>query len=58
MQSTIEIKSFENSEVFRKIITIGRRNQEEVFSEFVIYKEQGVYSESYRSLLKPYFLAF
>lgn len=55
----IRIRSFENSEVIRKIVcfkngmTLQSDNE-----EFVIYQEKGVYSNAYRTVLKPFFLAF
>ncbi len=54
----IKIKSFKDSEVHREIICFGL---EEVFfdtEDFIIYDSIGVYSEGYRTILQPYFLAF
>lgn len=55
----INIKSFEHTETIRCIITLSRKEggllSEE---EFIIYKEKGIYSDRYREVLKPYFLAF
>lgn len=58
VQQTIDIKSFDNSEVFRKIYTFTREQTQEQIDEFIIYKERGVYSDQYKELLKPFFLAF
>jgi len=55
----IAIKSFSDSEVIRHIISLSRKTTEAVMKEeFVIYQEKGIYSEAYRTILKPYFLAF
>jgi len=55
----VAIKSFSDSEVIRNIISL-RRQTTEAFKkeEFVIYQEKSVYSEAYRTILKPFFLAF
>lgn len=57
--SSVDITSFEDSEVIRKIITLGFGTTRTITPEFFnIYKEKGVYSEAYCSVLKPFFLAF
>lgn len=59
LSKSIVIKSFTNSEVIRKIITLKREKVEKtILEDFVIYQEKGVYSQSYRTVLKPFFLAF
>ena len=56
---SLSIKSFESSEIIRKVITLSNMKVEKaVQNDFVIYQEKGVYSESYRAVLKPFFLAF
>ena len=56
---SIAIKSFQDSEVIRNIITLTKQQVHKAVQEdFVIYKEKGVYSDAYRSVLKPFFLAF
>lgn len=54
----IKIKSFKDSEVHREIICFGL--EEVIFDteDFIIYDSVGVYSEGYRKILRPYFLAF
>ena len=55
----IEISSFVGEPVIRKIVTFERMPNTTVDRrEFVIYKSRGVYSDSYKSALAPYFLAF
>ncbi|MCA5006205.1 tRNA1(Val) (adenine(37)-N6)-methyltransferase [Sphingobacterium bovistauri] len=54
----ILIKSFEETEVIRHIITLSKLRTEISTEEFIIYESQGVYSDGYRILLKPFFLAF
>ena len=56
---SISIKSFADSAVIRNIITLRKSKVNNTVKEdFVIYQEKGVYSAAYRTLLKPYFLAF
>jgi tRNA1Val (adenine37-N6)-methyltransferase len=53
------IKSFQDSEVIRNIISLSKQTTDTLKKEeFVIYQEKGVYSEAYRNVLKPFFLAF
>src|SRR5690606_17062218 len=55
----VAIKSFSDSEVIRNIISLSRQTTEAFKKEeFVIYQEKSVYSEAYRTILKPFFLAF
>lgn len=55
----IHISSFTASEIIRQIIRL-ERNKPLVVGEhpFVIYKEKGYYSNQYKEVLKPFFLAF
>lgn len=57
-QQNIMIKSFEDDDPHREILrlgfTIGLLNND----NFIIYSSKDVYSETYRQLLKPYFLNF
>lgn len=53
------IRSFENTEVIRRIVTFEKNNGTKLDSqEFVIYKDKGLYSDDYKMLLQPFFLAF
>jgi len=55
----IQIRSFDKDPVIRKIVTFGRMQTTAIDQrEFVIYKSKGIYSESYKDALAPYFLAF
>ncbi|WP_160068634.1 tRNA1(Val) (adenine(37)-N6)-methyltransferase [Sphingobacterium bovisgrunnientis] len=55
----VAIKSFSDSDVIRNIISLSRQTTEAFKKEeFVIYQEKSVYSEAYRTILKPFFLAF
>lgn len=54
----IDIKSFVDTEVIRNIITLSKVQHKILIEEFVIYESKGVYSQEYKELLKPFFLAF
>ncbi|WP_343563439.1 methyltransferase [Sphingobacterium sp.] len=55
----IQIMSFEGEAVIRKIVTFERIPATMLKQrEFVIYKSKGIYSDSYKDALAPYFLAF
>jgi len=54
----IDIHSFTDSEVFRCILCFSRSEGSIQQEKFVIYKEQSQHSDSYKQILKPYFLAF
>lgn len=55
----IQIRSFDGEPIIRKIVTLGRIPSTVLKQrEFVIYQSKGVYSESYKNALAPYFLAF
>lgn len=43
---------------FRQIISLGFRRELVIHEHLYIYESQGVYTSSYRSLLKEFFLAF
>lgn len=61
LTKVIEIQSFADTEVIRKIITLTYKHQLVVQPEiinFIIYKAKGEYSDAYRTILKPFFLAF
>jgi tRNA1Val (adenine37-N6)-methyltransferase len=59
LNRSIDVKSFSDSEVIRNIISLGKQQVKVIQTEeFVIYQEKGVYSEEYRTILKPFFLAF
>ena len=54
----IELKSFKDTEVIRSIITLSKVQHDQITEEFIIYESKGVYSQAYKELLKPFFLAF
>ena len=55
----IQISSFDGDPVIRKIVTFGRMPTTTIDERvFVIYKSKGMYSDSYKQALAPYFLAF
>lgn len=54
----VEIKSFVDTEVIRNIITLSKVKQDQIAEEFIIYESKSVYSQAYKELLKPFFLAF
>ncbi len=58
IQSEINIRSFEHSEVIRVISTLTKQKKIKCAEDFVIYKEKGKYSKEYQELLKPFFLNF
>ena len=59
LSKSFSIKSFADSEVIRNIITLTKQKVENTIQkDFIIYQEKGVYSEDYRTVLKPFFLAF
>jgi tRNA1Val (adenine37-N6)-methyltransferase len=56
---SISVRSYPQSEVIRQIICLKKglaKAKEE--SDFIIYSEKGKYSEAYRQILQPFFLAF
>jgi tRNA1Val (adenine37-N6)-methyltransferase len=58
LQKQIDIQSFTDSQPFRSILSFGRENLKMVQNNFIIYKERSQHSDSYKNILKPYFLAF
>nr|WP_295677071.1 methyltransferase [uncultured Mucilaginibacter sp.] len=58
VQDVIEVRSYQESTPHRMIINLSPVDILFVESEITIYKSKGVYSEMYRALLQPYFLAF
>ncbi|NGM74388.1 methyltransferase [Sphingobacterium sp. SGL-16] len=59
LRKTITMRSFADSEVIRNLITLGKNSVESTIQDdFIIYEEKGVYSAEYRTVLKPFFLAF
>lgn len=59
LEREILIRSFENDVVIRKIVIYQKGYcGEAVVSDFIIYQAKGVYSDMYKTALKPYFLAF
>lgn len=59
LQKEINISSFQDSPVIRKIVQLGKATEPNVEKEtFYIYEEQKVYSRRYKELLRPYFLNY
>ncbi|MBP3943116.1 methyltransferase [Sphingobacteriaceae bacterium WQ 2009] len=59
LHATRHISSFEGQEVFRKIIDLRPYAPSAAKDEnLVIYQERNCYTEAYKRLLKPYFLAY
>lgn len=59
LKRTIDIHSFVHTASIRQIIDLRKEDKGSVKEEhFVIYKEKGEYSASYKSLLAPFFLAY
>ncbi|MGJ1431841.1 tRNA1(Val) (adenine(37)-N6)-methyltransferase [Sphingobacterium spiritivorum] len=59
-EHVIAVQSYNDSPVFRKMITWRKGGKKAVTAEelLIIYERKGVYSERYKELLRPYFLAF
>lgn len=55
---SIRLKSFAHSDYFREILSLSKNEEAISYSDFIIYKEKGVYSKEYIDLLKPFFLNF
>ena len=53
------IRSFPDFEPFR-VISVFKRSSPELYvsSDFVIYEKEGVYSDAYKDLLKPFFINY
>ena len=58
LQAEMNITSFPGDEIIRKICEIGKEEQPLQRQDFAIYATKGAYSEAYKNLLKPYFLAY
>lgn len=58
LQEKIAIRSFRDSAPHREIVCFGFGDKPVTISEFVIYQSVGVYTDQYKELLKPYFIAF
>lgn len=58
LQLSIDIHSFEHSAPHRQIACFGFEEVEKETEKFVIYEAMNVYSDRYRKLLQPFFLAF
>ncbi len=59
LAQNIAVRSFENTAIIRQIIYLQKNlNTRNVQRDFVIYASKGIYSNGYRQLLKPFFLAF
>jgi len=57
-QQIINIRSFEQSTIHRVIICFGSKNDSMKTTSLNIYEAEGVYSDEYKLLLKPYFTIF
>jgi len=55
---TITVHSFEHSEPHREIVCWGVAGTQAETDKFVIYSAKDLYSDAYKKLLKPYFMAF
>src|SRR5690554_3575321 len=53
------IRSFPDFEPFR-VISVFKRSSPELYvsSDFVIYEKEGIYSDAYKDLLKPFFINY
>lgn len=59
MCEEMEISSFNDSEVIRKIIKLKKTETRFIKSRrMVIYADKGFYTDEYKELLKPYFINF
>jgi len=59
LKEEIQIRSFEGDAIIRKIIVFQKAYRGvSTVSDFIIYEAKGVYSEMYKTALRPYFLAF
>ena len=58
LQAQLEIRSFAEEPVIRKILKIGKEETALLADSLVIYAERGVYSADYKNILQPFFLAF
>ncbi len=58
LQKTIAIKSYPGSKPHREMLVFGLDNTKAIDNEFVIYREEKVYSDSYINKLTPFFTIF
>jgi tRNA1Val (adenine37-N6)-methyltransferase len=58
VQKIISVHSFEKSTPYREIVCFGLKEILEEKSKLVIYEAVNKYSEEYKKLLQPYFIAF
>ncbi len=58
LRRNMAIQSFDDSEFIRNILRFERIPGQLESEVFTIYQERGVYSDAYKKLLKPFFLAF
>ncbi|MFZ4263043.1 tRNA1(Val) (adenine(37)-N6)-methyltransferase [Sphingobacterium sp. HJSM2_6] len=58
LSNNIAIQSFKDADIIRSILRFERRVGPIEKKLFTIYQERGVYTEAYKNLLKPFFLAF
>ncbi|WP_313368078.1 tRNA1(Val) (adenine(37)-N6)-methyltransferase [Sphingobacterium mizutaii] len=58
LNKQINMQSFVDSEPFRCILSFQREEINPQQQTFVIYQERSQYSEAYKQILQPYFLAF
>ena len=58
LQKTITIKSYPDSNPHREMLVLGLDDDMKVDEEFVIYKEEKVYSDAYEKKLGPFFTIF
>lgn len=59
LAQNMNIRSFEHTDIIRRIVTFKKNTEATSASEeFVIYKDRGVHSDAYKTLLQPFFLAF
>jgi tRNA1Val (adenine37-N6)-methyltransferase len=57
-QKLISVYSYDHSAAHRVIICLGFNSSFTETVKFTIYESDGVYTDQYRALLQPYFLAF
>ncbi len=57
-QKVIQVRSYRDSQPHRVILCLGFNNVSPEIDNFIIYEALGVYSNEYKQLLQPYFIAF
>jgi len=58
LKKSINVHSFEGSAPHREIVSFGFKEVSAEISKLVIYKAVNSYSDEYKQLLQPYFIAF